>query len=57
MKDENFSIGKCFQNNEKAIERRLTKKLDSLIEILVKNERKKKKKHQLKRHPHRLRRY
>ena len=43
MKDENFSIGKCFQNNEKAIERRLTKKLDSLIEILVKNERKKKK--------------
>ena len=43
MKDENFSIGKCCQNNEKVIERRLTKKLDSLIEILVKNEKKPKK--------------
>ena len=58
MKDENFSVGKCCQNNEKAIERRLTKKLDTLIEILVKKEKKQtKKKHQLKRHPHRLRRY
>ena len=47
---ENYSVGKCCQNGEKAIESRLTKKLDSLIEILVK-------KHQLKRiytHPHGL---
>ena len=36
MKKGNFSVGKYCKNSEKAIERWLTKKLDSLIEILVK---------------------
>ena len=36
MKKENFSAGKCSENDEKAIESRLTKKRDSFIEIFVK---------------------
>ena len=36
IKKENFSVGKCCYNNEKAIERRLTKKWDSLVKIFVK---------------------
>ena len=55
MKRKNFSIGKYYQNGEKAIERRLSKKLDGLIFIgnTFKNQ-------QLKRkytHPQRLRIY
>ena len=36
MKKENFSAGKCSENDEKAIESRLTKKRDSFIEIFLK---------------------
>ena len=42
MKKENFNVGKFCQNSEKTIERRLNKKLNNLIEMLVKKQTNKK---------------
>ena len=57
MKKENFSAGKCCENDKKAMERSLTKKRNSLIEVFVKRKRKREHLERSYTHPRRLRRY